>query len=123
MKDTQELRGLLAHHTGSGTLYRHWARKDLLYTEGVEDFIQHAGGGAFWFLDIVMTEPKIVGGMRDHGIVFVSLNVHEAKASITVVRDSGEPPLFERFIPYTDCPAGEWRFYFGGNVLMLPREY
>lgn len=124
MTDPDELRELLAHATGTDHYYRHWARRAMLYTDGVEAFIQNAGGGAFWFLDIVMTEPAIVGGMQRHRIVFVSLLVDkDQSATITVRRDSGEDPLFTRAISSTDCPVGEWRFYLTENVLMLPTEY
>ena len=31
--------------------------------------------------------------------------------------------VYERAIDYTDCPEGVWKFYFIGNILMLPQEY
>lgn len=123
MTDSEKLRGLLSAYTGSTEWHRHWANRSCTYTDGVRAFAEQAGGGAFWFLDIIMTEPKILQGMRQEGFVIVALNVKETKASITVKRDTDCPNIFERFLKFTDCPEGEWRFYFADDVLMLPREY
>ena len=37
--------------------------------------------------------------------------------------DGNGNDLFTKSIDYTDCPEGEWKFFFTGNVLMLPSEY
>lgn len=123
MNDPAELRRTLASYIGSESLYRHPFNRTCAYTEGVAAFAQEAGGGAFWFLDILMTEPEILKGQREKGIVFISLNVVGSKATITVRGDSDQPSIFTREIDWTDCPEGEWKFYFGDNVLMLPSEY
>ena len=124
MKDAGELRHLLAHHTGTTQWYRHPFSR-CTYTDGVKAFAQNAGHGAYWLLDIVLTQPEIVQGMRDEGLVFVWLNVTEdKKATLRVARDSGnEPTLYARDIDYTDCPPGEWVFNFTQDVLMIPSEY
>ena len=78
----------------------------------------------FRFLDIVMMEPVILKAMRDEGFVIVTLDVStEQRARITVKRDTDDPILFSRDIDSTDCPCGEWKFYFVDNVLMIPSEY
>ena len=40
-----------------------------------------------------------------------------------VVTDGNEKELFKKVIKYTDCPDGDWNFFFTGSVLMLPSEY
>lgn len=122
MNDASQLRAALAHCTGSSQWFRHPFSR-CTYTEGVQAFAQNAGGGAYWLLDILLTEPAILRAVQAHGIVFPTLHVVDGKATITVIRDTGEAPLFERRLTYTDCPDGEWRFYFAGDVLMLPSEY
>jgi len=117
---SHNLRGLLAQHIGSQQKFRHFASR-AHYTEGVRHFAEQAG--AFWLLDIIMTEPKILEGMRREGFIVIALNVKEGKGSLTARRDTDCPNLFERFIAYTDCPEGEWRFYFSNDMLMLPSEY
>lgn len=123
MNEAQELRAQLAQHTGSEHWYRHPFNRTCAYTDGVKDFAEHAGGGAYWLLDILMTQPEILTAMRRLGIVFITLNAALGKAKLTVVEDSDIPPLYERGIDATDCPDGEWKFFFGDNVLMLPSEY
>lgn len=116
-----DLRARLAHHTGSASLIRHPFNKACTYTEGVEDFANSAG--AYWLLDILMTEPAIVRGMKTEGFVVIELDVKDEKARLIVKRDTHDPELFSRAIDFTDCPEGLWRFYFTDNVLMLPGEY
>jgi len=123
MKNANELRSSLAHHTGSSSLYRHGLNKSCMYTEGVQDFAESAGNGAYWLLDILVTEPLILSAMRRENFVVVMLTVTGTAAHLTVRRDTHDPILFQRAIDFTDCPEGEWKFYFTDNVLMLPSEY
>jgi hypothetical protein len=127
----------LAQHYGSGTIYRHSLVRNMNYTEGVRFFAQNAGGGAYWLLDILVTEPKILQGVKDHGTCFVILNVEKNKAVLTVARDymygrdengndidiTFDTVVYSRNIDYTDCPDGVWKFYFTNNLIMLPSEY
>jgi hypothetical protein len=123
MNDASELRALLAHHTGTTEWYSHSLVRTMRYTDGVRCFALHAGGGAYWLLDIIFTEPKIVRPMRSEGIVFIELEVKDGKALLMCKRDTDGPVYFKRRIELTDCPEGLWRFYFQEGVLMLPSEY
>jgi hypothetical protein len=31
--------------------------------------------------------------------------------------------LKSKHIDFTDCPEGDWRFFFVNNVILLPSEY
>jgi hypothetical protein len=124
MQDTHELATLLHDHTGTTDWYKHPLNATCTYTDGVRAFAKHAGGGGYWLLDILFTEPVILRAMRDEGFLVVHLDVNDDRsARLTARRDTCTPDLFSRRIDYTDCPPGLWRFYFTGNVLMLPREY
>lgn len=123
MNTPEALRAQLAGHSGGGDQYRHAFNRTCTYTEGVRDFAEHAGGGAYWLLDILMTQPEILTAQRKCGIVFIDLEVADGKAVLNVKEDSGIPPLYTRNIDFTDCPEGTWKFFFGDSVLMLPGEY
>ena len=131
MKDSQDLNNQLAQHTGSQSAYRHTLARSVCYTEGVQYFAQNAGGGAYWLLDILATEPKILGLARKEGIAFAALAVKDGKAILSVAADSGIPPVFTREITSTDCPDGDWMFYIQPTeigdqpviMILLPSEY
>lgn len=132
MNNGQDLLNELNQFHGSDQLYFHWANKNVFYTEGVRHFAERAGNGAYWLLDILATEPAILGAVRELGIVFVRLAVRgDSSCTLVVDADDGEPPLYSRHISWTDCPArpvtkdepkGEWLFYFENMTLMLPGE-
>jgi len=126
--NTQELQSELVHFTGSETIYRHALNARVNYTEGVRFFARNAGGGAYWLLDILATQPEILNGVKEHSFCIAMLKVEDSKAVLTVARDYSENTGFQdvvyrREIEYTDCPPGEWKFYFTGNTILLPREY
>ena len=132
MTDGTELSNQLKQFIGAERVFFSPMNRSINYTEGVLHFLNHAGNGAYWLLDILLTQPEILKGVRDHGIVFIHLKVENSQAKLYVNRDSGESPLYERRIEFTDCPAapvtidnpkGEWLFYFVYNTIMLPSEY
>jgi hypothetical protein len=116
--NTQDLRNLLANYYGSETFYRHGLNRRMLYTEGAQAFAENAN--AYWFLDIVATE--LFALLKGEDFLTVILHVEGSKAKITADDGNGNV-LFTKSIDYTDCPEGKWKFFFTGNVLMLPSEY
>lgn len=131
MNNGQELASALRGYYGSDTIFFHPINRKVFYTEGFQFFLKNAGGGAYWLLDILATEPAILKGVRELGIVFVRLTVLNGQANLVVNADDGEPPLYHRHISFTDCPEkpvtkddpkGEWLFYFENMTLMLPSE-
>jgi hypothetical protein len=131
MKCGHELHSALRQFWGSETLYQHPFNRRVVYTEGMKFFFDNAGNGAYWLLDILITQPEILKPMRELGIVFVRLKVTGSHAMLTVNADDGEPALYEREIHITDCPEcpktehnpnAEWMFYFENSTLMLPSE-
>lgn len=131
MNDALALHALLANHYGSETIFRHSIVRGFVYTEGVKTFAENAGGGAYWLLDILATEPGIAQGVRDEGFVIALLKVRGGRATLEVGRDmdggSVVDLVFSRAIDFTDCPDGAWRFYLTfyapRTTCMLPSEY
>lgn len=123
--DANQLRADLAQFYGSETVYRYAMNRNVLYTEGFHHFINNAGGGAHWLLDILGTEPAILKEACDFAVV--TFTVADGKGDIHVTdggKDGNDPKtVFLRRIEFTDCPDGEWKFFYVGLTLMLPSEY
>ena len=110
----------LSGFTGTENWYRHWANPKITFTDGAHHFAEHAGNGAFWFLDIIVTE--LTGLQRELGFLHIVLNVIENEADITA-DDGNNNIVWQKHISYTDCPPGTYRFYFTNDVILLTTEY
>ena len=108
----------LSQFTGTENWYRHHFIKDVTYTDGVKYFAETAG--AWWFVDDCIIEYAPL--MRQNGFLTITLDVSDTNAKITV-DDGNDNVLATRNIPFTDCPSGQYRFYFTDNVFLLPSEY
>ncbi len=117
--NAQELRSGLADYYGSETFTRHWANRNMLASEGVMFFVQNAGGGAFWFWDIVATELMEIHKKED----FIHIWIHAKDGKAVLDADDGNGnALWRRMIDFTDCPEGDWQFYLENNTFYLPSE-
>jgi hypothetical protein len=108
----------LSNFTGTENWYRHNLMHDTVYTDGVKYFAEKAG--AYWFLDIVDTE--LFPLQKKEGFLSITMTVANEQASI-VATDGNLTTLWNKEISFTDCPDGEYRFYFTDNVLLLTSEY
>ena len=123
--DPKELAHQLAHYTGTEQWYRHGLNKSMLFTDGVKAFADLAG--AYWFLDIVATELNEI--RKKEMFILVKLIKAPGEQGARVVCDDGDGNfLFIKNIGFSDCPVGEWKFYYNAgddvhSVLMLPSEY
>ena len=134
-----ELYNTLKQFFGGDQPYRHAIFKSFHYTEGVRHFAQNAGGGAYWLLDILATEPKIGRHVAEMGFAIVDLKVGGNHAVLEVKNDDGEDPIYRQEISYTDCPEapvskgnpnGSWKFYIEQTmvgdkvvpIMLLPNE-
>jgi hypothetical protein len=134
--DSSQLRHELRHFSGFDQPFHHPLHRRVLYSPGAQFFFKNAGRGAYWMLDILATEPEILQGVEKHGFCVVILDVVDSKAVLTVARDYSAIEdehgidmggtfgqiAYQRPIDYTDCPPGVWKFYFEGNMIMLPGE-
>jgi hypothetical protein len=112
------LRADLGAFIGTENWHRHPINRSMLLTDGVVYFAETAA--CWWFLDIVATEVMRFHRMKP--FLVIDLDVNDAKAVIRV-SDGNEALLFTRHIPFTDAPAGHWRFYLTDSVMLLPSEY
>lgn len=119
--DANYLRNELSLFTGTENYYRHPFNRQSTYTDGVKHFCEIAGGGAYWLLDILMTEPEIL--KQQLNFASIKFVVADSVGVLTVNDGNDSPPVFTREIEWTTTPDGEWGFYFTDNVLMLPSEY
>jgi len=112
----------LAQFTGTDKYYKHplFARH-VLWTDGVNHFINNSGGGAYWFLDIILTE--IAPLHREHPFLSVTLSVTPESRAVIKVTDGNETDLWSRDISFTDTPTGDYRFFMVDNVFLLTSEY
>lgn len=120
MENGQLLEQDLNQFTGTDQWYRHGLVPKMLYTDGVRYFAENAGGGAYWFLDIVATE--LFQLQSKVGFVVITADVAESKAQL-YADDGNDNVIWQREIEYTDMPTGKWKFYLTDNVLLLPSEY
>ncbi len=118
--NANELACALRQFTGTDHWYRHPLNRNMLYTDGVKYFADNAGNGAYWFLDICATELYEL--QAEEGFISVWLDVQDDKAMIAA-DDGNDKDLYSKTIEYTDCPPGEWKFFFTDKVLLLTSEY
>lgn len=111
----------LQQFTGTVDYHRHPMYRFVMYTDGFKFFLRNAGQGAYWFLDLIATEPKIRIQAKEFSSI--KLEVQNGAAKVTVNNGNDGPNVYERRIDYTDCPEGVYNFYWIGEVLMLAREY
>ncbi|MBO5843491.1 MAG: hypothetical protein J6Q96_01325 [Bacteroidales bacterium] len=111
--ETLELENHMAYYTGTEHYYRYMGSR-FVYTDGVRGFAQKAE--AYWFIDLCF--GYLVRLPED--FYSIKLTVKGGKATLTV---KGEKEVARKNIPYTDCPEGEWLFYYSDNVLFWNGEY
>jgi|GEM_PF-4193253 len=105
MKDGSELASMLAQYRGGDDIYRHSLNRSVVYTSGARAFFQNAGGGAYWLLDILASEPTILNHVRTDGFGAVRLKVDTSSAVLTVTDGNNKTePVFRQTIANTDCP-------------------
>ena len=115
-----EFGGNLKMFTGGGEVYRYPFNSNFRYTEGVQYFLLHCGGGAYWFFDIVGTE--LADLQEQEEFMVVQMDVADGQAKLTAEDGNGRL-LWERDIDYTDAFDGQWKFYLIDGVFLLPSEY
>lgn len=121
-RETAELKELMAQCYGTENYYREFLLS-YLYTDGVKTFAMNAGNGAFWFLQEVngMIVDNKIRQSKDN-LTSIHLKVKDGKADIIMENDG---KTFKKHISYTDCPEGDWLFYYftSDNVLIWCDEY
>lgn len=119
--DTIDLQSSLSQFIGTEKYHFNPLYRWLKYTDGVQYFAQNAGGGAYWFLEIVGTEVQALTKRRP--FLTIDLIVKPDESCQILVTDDNDRTLWTKDIEWTDCPVGTWRFFLQSNVLMLTSEY
>lgn len=115
-----ELNVALANCYGTENYYKNPLYRWMNYTDGVKTFAEHAGNGAYWFIDIIGTE--LLELARKEEFISITLLSSSGKGRISADDGNGKA-LYNKQIDYTDCPTGDYHFYLTNNVLMLAAEY
>jgi len=89
------------------------------YTDGVKRFCETAE--AYWLLDLVESVVKTKPEM-DKILVGIKLKVKKDNTAIITFKD-GVKILYKQNIPFTDCPDGEWKFFYKDKVFFWCDEY
>ena len=91
------------------------------YTDGIKTFCKTAQ--AYWFLDVVESVLKYKPEYSKD-LVAIKLSVQDNREAVITFEDS-KKNIYKQDIPYTDCPNGEWVFYYEpeSKVLMWNGEY
>lgn len=118
--ELQELEDGLSGFYGTETYHFNPLYPKMRYTDGVVFFALNAGGGAYWFLDIIGTEIHPLQAKEP--FIAITLIASGGTAEI-IATDGDERTLFTRHISWTDCPEGRWRFFLCDDVLLLTGEY
>jgi hypothetical protein len=111
----------LAQFTGTEQYHYNPLYPWLKYTDGVRFFAGNAGSGAYWFLDIIGTELR--KHTVDEPFLSIGFSVYTDKHGVINVTDGNDKQVYVRKLEYTDCPAGDYKFFLLDNVLMLSSEY
>ncbi len=121
---SEELENIMSYATGTESYTRYGIVNKILLTDGVVTFAEKAG--CFWFLDelTISLLPKAIKKEQEETFFAIKLKVKNEKARI-VITDGNENVLVEKRIAYTDCPDGDWNFYYdrNSNVMLYYLEY
>ena len=89
------------------------------YTDGVKGFCEQAH--AFWLLNLVESIVKAKPSMNED-LISITLLVNQDNTAFITFKDLTKT-IYQQRIPYTDCPVGEWNFFYENNVFFWNGEY
>ena len=89
------------------------------YTDGVKAFCENAM--AYWILDIVNSVVRTEKKMSED-LITIKLIVRKDSTATISFKDY-EGTIYKQEIPFTDCPVGEWRFFYENGVFFWNGEY
>lgn len=116
---SEELRGLLAQHTGTGAWYRDSSLPDLKFTDGVKCFLDSTGAAEV----LVCAATEGLRLLPKHYFVSLVFTKEDSPGAHLLVRDGNENPLVDRRLSIEGIPKGRWEFWLEDRVLYLPSEH
>lgn len=104
---SRELSNYMADFYGTEHYFSGKPFLNFLFTDGVQAFCNKAE--AYWFL----IEAQIAINAVKQDFLAIHLEVHEDEScDVYVIGDDARKHLYSKHIPYTDCPAGDWIFFY-----------
>jgi hypothetical protein len=123
MKDTAQLApSVLNQFTGSEHWYRHWANRQILFTDGAEHVAKY--GGALWLLDEIVFAQKAEKAVaaEEFQVWTLKVDLNKRNAMLTC-GDGNDIIVFTKVIEFTDFPIAEIMLWFTNNTIYLPSEH
>jgi hypothetical protein len=121
-KPDQLSEAALSQFTGSETWYRHWAVRNVLYTDGARHVAE--AGGAFWLLDEIAFAQCAVEAVAAEGFQVWKLTVDLDRSSGQLVCEDGNgKTVWSKTLDYTDFPVAEVTLWFANDTIYLPSEH
>ena len=124
MKNSKELENIMRYATGTEAYHRfNIGPVEILITDGVVMFIENAD--AFWFVsDFMSYIPEMFKKAPDEYLFAVKLISSKGKAQMVITDGNGKTLIIKNY-SYTDCPEGEWKFFYDkdSNVMLYHTEY
>ena len=121
----EELEREMAQCYGTECYYRHQLI-NMMYTDGVKCFALNAGGGAYWFLtDCGLFVRNAIKNRPDEEMFAVHLVVSDSGKADLIFKDCNDEVVYKKHYAYTDCPEGDWLFYYfvSEKLLIWKGEY
>ena len=119
---SEELKSLMGNYYGT-ECYHRMPLTNLLVTDGVLAFAKYAG--ACWFLtDVALFRKEAFKKNPEEEMFSVHLIVKDGKADMNYIDGDGHC-CYSKHYAYTDCPEGDWVFYYfkSENLLIWNGEY
>ena len=114
--NTSELQDLMSNYYCTDCYYK-MPMLNMQYTDGVKAFAENAG--AYWLLtDIALFVPKAKKANPTEYMFSVHLVVNKGKADL-LFKDADDNVSYKRHYALTDCPDGDWIFYYYVNERLL----
>ena len=113
---SEELQAIMDNYTGTEHIYNN-PMMTMRYTDGVKGFLVNAE--AYWLIsDIYVYRKEAIKKNPDEYMFSVRLVVKDDKADLTF-KDGNGHICFEHHYSFTDCPSGDWLFYYYVNEDLL----
>ena len=113
-----ELENIMSYYYGTENYYKN-NLYTFNYTDGIKTFCENAD--AYWLLDIIESVCRTHKEIHNDFILIELLVSKDNKATITF--EDAKRVFYKQSIPFTDCPEGNWKFYFDNNVFFWHGEY
>lgn len=120
--DVNQLEHGLAQFHGTEGYTRYMT---LLLTDGMKYLAEQ--GECWWLMDVVASYQHQLVKEKIHFQLWQIKKNEDNSCKVTCREDTGEKPVVEQEIEYTDFPLDEYEFYVvvdgNGSVAMLKTEY